>query len=49
MQNFVASGYDTMSNEFTGHILICTILIILGRIFGAYIISNNLRYNIFID
>ncbi|KAK0182317.1 hypothetical protein PV327_000468 [Microctonus hyperodae] len=43
MQNFVASGYGTMNIEFTGHILICTTLVILGRIFEAYIIIMFLQ------
>lgn len=39
LQNFVASGFGGIKPESTGHTIISTGLMIIGRIFEGYIIS----------
>lgn len=40
LQNLVASGFGGIQPESTGHTIISTFLMILGRMFEGYIISN---------
>ncbi|XP_011307578.1 potassium/sodium hyperpolarization-activated cyclic nucleotide-gated channel 1-like [Fopius arisanus] len=43
LQNFVASGFGGIEPEFEGQMIICTVLMILGRIFEAYVIIMFLQ------
>ncbi|XP_043274075.1 potassium/sodium hyperpolarization-activated cyclic nucleotide-gated channel 4-like [Venturia canescens] len=43
IQNFVASGFGGIEPRTQGHTIICTILMVLGRIFEAYVIGMFLQ------
>ena len=40
LENFTASGYGGIEPVSDGHIMVCTILMVLGRLFESYIISK---------
>lgn len=41
LENFTASGYGGIMPQSEGHIMVCTILMVLGRLFESYIISKQ--------
>ncbi|XP_063984911.1 potassium/sodium hyperpolarization-activated cyclic nucleotide-gated channel 1-like [Diachasmimorpha longicaudata] len=43
LENFVASGFGGIEPNFEGQMIICTVLMILGRLFEAYIIIMFLQ------
>ncbi|XP_014217251.1 potassium/sodium hyperpolarization-activated cyclic nucleotide-gated channel 1-like [Copidosoma floridanum] len=43
LENFTASGYGGLQPQTEGHIAVCTILMVLGRLFESYIIVMLLQ------
>lgn len=41
LQNFLATGFGGIEPDFEGQMIISTVLMILGRIFQAYIIGKS--------
>lgn len=40
LENFTASGYGEIKPQVEVHILVCTILMVIGRLFESYIIGK---------
>ncbi|OXU25307.1 hypothetical protein TSAR_002133 [Trichomalopsis sarcophagae] len=43
LENFTASGYGGIMPQSDGHIMVCTVLMVLGRLFESYIIIMLLQ------